>query len=242
MIIDLIKKNIPEYNITLPISKKKVSFRPLLVKEEKYFSIITNISSSFEDKVKNLCSMVNSCFDDKIKSFNLAIPDFQFALNSIRQKSISETSKLKMTCPYTNEPVEIDLDLNNISIKNTKKQFVVNPKPDLKITFRCPTMKDLLIFDSFPEKEKEIFDLASKCLTEIETPTEKIDLMDTDLEEKKSYLEMLERSTYKELKEFICNSNISFILNYTTSDSIEREIEVNDFVNFLKFYLVILTL
>ena len=242
MIIDSIKKNIPEYKITLPIANKRVSFRPLLVKEEKYFSIITNISSTFEDKMNNLCSMVNSCFDNKIQSCDLSIPDFQFALNSIRQKSIGETTKLKLTCPYTKESVQINLDLNTISIEKVNSDFLVKIKSDFIMKFRCPKIKDLLIFDSFPETEDEFFNLISECLIEIETPTETINLEDVDHEEKIQYLELIERSKYKLLKEFICNSNIKFPIRYKTTDNVDREIEVNDFVNFLKFYLVILTL
>jgi len=242
MIIDLIKKNIPEYTTTLPVSKQKVSFRPLLVKEEKYFSIITNISSTFEDKIKNICSLVNSCFDDKIKSSLLPISDFQFALNSIRQKSISETSTLKITCPYTKESVQINFDLNDLSMKTTKKDLTINLKSEMKLKFRSPRMKDLLIFEKFPESDSEIFHLVAQCLVEIETPSGIIETQELDYKEKSSYIELLERSTYKKVKEFICDSNISFMLKYKTSDSVDREIEVNDFVNFLKFYLVILTL
>jgi len=242
MIIDLIKKNIPEYKITLPTSKKKYSFRPLLVKEEKYFSIINNIASTFEDKITNLCSMVNSCFDDKVKSLNFSVQDFQFAINSIRQKSIGETTKLKITCPYTKEPVVVNLDLNDVKIESSKKDFLVKIKSDFIMKFRCPRMSDILSFESFPETEEEYFDLTTQCLTEIQTPSETIQLEDVAIKEKREYVELIERKKYKLLKEFICNSTVKFNIKYKSSDGIDREIEVNDFVNFLKFYLVILTL
>ena len=242
MIIDLIKKNIPEYKITLPVSNKKCSFRPLLVKEEKYFSIITNISSTFEDRMTNLCSMVDSCFDNKLKSSLLPIPDFQFILNSIRQKSIGETSKIKLTCPYTKEQVLVNLNLNSVSTQKSQKQFSLKIKEDFLMTFRCPRITDILEFSTFPETDEDYFSLVSKCLVEIETPSEKINVENDDILEKNKYIELVEKSKYKEVKEFVCNSSIKFKIEYKTSDERDREIDVDDFVNFLKFYLVILTL
>ena len=113
MIIDLIKKNIPQYNTKLPISKKNVSFRPLLVKEEKFISIVTNINSTFEDKIKNLAALIDSCCNNKVNCLNLYVPDFQFLLNEIRKKSVSESVSLNITCPITNENISIETNLND---------------------------------------------------------------------------------------------------------------------------------
>ena len=77
---------------------------------------------------------------------------------------------------------------------------------------------------------------------QIETISEKINLDGASIESKKEYLELIPRSDFKKVKEFVTRNCISFKVKYKTSDGVDREIEVDDFANFLKFYLVILTL
>lgn len=242
MIIDLIKKNIPQYNTKLPISKKNISFRPLLVKEEKFISIVTNINSTFEDKIKNLAALINSCCDDKVNCLNLYVPDFQFLLNEIRKKSVSESVSLNITCPITNENISIETNLNDFKCSQKKSNFTLKVNDNLIIKFDQPKVSDLLSLRDYPETDEDYFDLMCRCLSTIETPEEKINLTDSDKKNAPQYIELLKMEDYIKIKNFIFSGNISTTFKYQTSDGIEREIEVNDISNFLKFYSVILML
>ena len=104
------------------------------------------------------------------------------------------------------------------------------------------TIKSLFVLTDFPETESDWFDLICSSLHQIESTSEKINLNGTSIENKKEYLELIPRSEFKKIKEFVTHNCVSFKVKYKTSDDIDREIEVDDFANFLKFYLVILTL
>jgi hypothetical protein len=240
MLIDLLKKSIPEYKIFLPDLNNTFSYRPMLVKEEKYLSVITTINSTFEEKINNLCSLIDSCFDYKIESKKLTINDFQIALNAIRQKSISEIAEFKMTCPRTKEPVDVVLDLNSFNENKTEKTLKILINDQFYFTIEKPKISNLLILNDFPSSEEDWFKILSSCLVEINTEKEKIKLKESNIEEKISYIELIDKNSFKKIKKFIKLNSINFKINYTTSDGIEREIEVNDFVNFLKFFLVML--
>lgn len=242
MIIDIIKKSVPEYKVKLPGLNKTFSYRPMLVKEEKFLSTIMTVTSSFEDKLINLCSLVDSCFDNKINSTNLTMSDFQIAINEIRTRSIDETVNFKLTCPSTKEIVNVSLDLDSFVIHNTKHNLNVKLKENVILSFKPITIKSLFVLSDFPETKSDWFDLICSSLYQIETISEKINLDGTSIESKKEYLELIPRSDFKKVKEFVTRNCISFKVKYKTSDDIDREIEVDDFANFLKFYLVILTL
>lgn len=242
MIIDLLQKSIPEYTVFLPDSKKSYQYRPMLVKEEKFISIITSIKSEFSDKLCNLCLLVNSCFNNKLDSIELTITDFQIALNSIRQKSISEISSFKMSCPETNERVDVQLDLSSFAVSDTDQYFDIKINKEFLLKFKKPQMKDLLILDDYPQTESDWFSLISNSLVEIITSEEKILTDSVDLNEKIKYIELLSKKDFNQIKKFIKSNSIKFNINYTLSNGDLKEIEVNDFTNFLKFFMVILTL
>ena len=86
MLLDLMKKQVQEFKVKLPLTKKSVNLRSMLVKEEKLVSEIQEIGNSTEQKLENLCAIVDSCCSG-VKSKNLPIYDFQFLLSEIRKRS-----------------------------------------------------------------------------------------------------------------------------------------------------------
>ena len=65
-------------------------------------------------------------------------------------------------------------------------------------------------------------------------------MKDSTKEEKLEFLNYITKKDFEKIQNFIMSTFISFQINYTTSDGVSRKIEVNDFVNFLKFYLIML--
>ena len=241
MLIDMIKKTLPEYKITLPISKQKITFRPLLVKEEKFISMLNDLSSSTEDKLTNLSNLVNSCCNDKINSLDLFMYDFQYLLTEIRKKSVDETSKLTITCPNTGEKIITEIDLNQYNTKKeTSSVLELDISKEMIIKIRSPKLKDLKEINNFPESKKELIELILNCFDSVETPEENMTMKDSTKEEKLEFLNYITKKDFEKIQNFIMSTFISFQINYTTSDGVSRKIEVNDFVNFLKFYLIML--
>lgn len=242
MILDLMKKSIPEYKLYLPDKKAQVSYRPMLVKEEKFLSIITNVKSTFSEKITNISNLVDSCLNNKVNSMEMTICDFQVALNKIRQKSISEDVSFSIICPKTKETVNVSLDLDSFFIEESENYLELKVNNTFIFKFEKPKVKSLLALSDFPSTYDDWFFVLCDSLIEIQTEEEKINANEIDIEEKAKYIELLTKKDFKKIEKFIKTNCISFKLRYVTSDKKEREIEVNDFVNFLKFYLVILTL
>ena len=224
MIIDIIKKSVPEYKVKLPGLNKTFSYRPMLVKEEKFLSTIMTVTSSFEDKLINLCSLVDSCFDNKINSSNLTMSEY-IVFNP------------DIVCVL----IVPSISVSSFVIHNTNHNLNVKLKENVILSFNPITIKSLFVLSDFPETKSDWFDLICSSLYQIETISEKINLDGASIESKKEYLELIPRSDFKKVKEFVTRNCISFKVKYKTSDDIDREIEVDDFANFLKFYLVILT-
>jgi len=239
MLHEIIKKTIPEYTCILPISKKEIKFRPLLVKEEKFISQINELSDLFSDRLYSLCKLVDSCCDNTIDSMQLPIYDFQYLLIDIRKRSITEETSMKIQCPYTGESVVVQINFNdllkNVVVQSQTKEITIDNSTMLKVGI--PKIKDIL--DTLLEmtNDADIMKLVASVLLELETVDKTIDLRTETKEEKLQMLESMNRDQYKIIKEYVMNGYFIMNLKYQTSDGTERKVKVSDFANFLRFYL-----
>ena len=91
------KIDVPLYEITLPLLKKKVKFRPFLVKEEK---ILLMAAESEDEKAVILAikQIITNCLVSKIDIDDLPILDFEYLFLHLRARSVGENIDLQYTC------------------------------------------------------------------------------------------------------------------------------------------------
>jgi len=88
-IINKIKNQLPKYTIEQPSTRKKVTFRPFTVKEEKNLQI-ANQTGSYEDFLVTLSDVINNCFGIDVDSKSFPIFDIEYFFINLRAKSIGE--------------------------------------------------------------------------------------------------------------------------------------------------------
>jgi hypothetical protein len=92
------KLDVPIYDLTLPLLKKKIQIRPFLVKEEK----ILLIANESEDELTILTAIKqivnNCCLTEDIDVELLPISDLEFIFFNLRARSISEVVELRYKC------------------------------------------------------------------------------------------------------------------------------------------------
>ena len=117
----------PSYELVIPSSKKKVKFRPFLVKEEKILILAmesqdnTQIASAVKDVISN-CILTRGIKVDKLSTF-----DIEYLFLNIRGKSIGEDVEVMVTCPddgKTQVPTRIMLDDIKIQISDDHNQDI----------------------------------------------------------------------------------------------------------------------
>ena len=92
----------PTYELVVPSTKKKIKYRPFLVKEQKILIIAMESQDEVQilDAIKNI---LKNCINSRIKLDDLALFDIEYLFLQIRARSISEELKLKITCPDDGE-------------------------------------------------------------------------------------------------------------------------------------------
>jgi hypothetical protein len=101
------KIDVPMFDLVLPLTKKKVRFRPFLVKEEK----ILLMAMESEDDNATLTAIKqiinNCCLTEDLDIDNLPVADLEFFFLNLRARSVNEIVDLQYKC---NNKVKNDKD------------------------------------------------------------------------------------------------------------------------------------
>ena len=194
--------NIPTYELEVPSTKKKLAYRPFLVKEEKI--LLMAMEEEKETQLNRaLKQVVNNCTFEKIKVDKLPLFDLEYIFLRIRAKSVGEVTKLSLLCQDDGEtyvPVEIDLEEIEVEFQegHTTK---IELTEDVGIIMSYPTFEflDLNIAEA---DVNTLFTLIGNSIHQIyegETVHERADFNKKEL---KTFLESLTSEQFKKVQNF----------------------------------------
>lgn len=155
------KLDVPTYEIELPVSKKKIKYRPFLVKEQKnlLMAIESNESTTIQQNVKDI--LHNCTITEGINIDKLPIIDVEFYFVNLRAKSVGETVESRYKCNNTVDDREcgniMEKDINLLELK-VQMDSTVNPEIQLtnkvSIKMKYPEfgmVQDSLKFDDITD-------------------------------------------------------------------------------------------
>lgn len=150
--------SLPTKTKTLPVSKKKVKFRPFLVKEEKILIMTKESDDSSKDDVMDvLKDLVEACTFGTVNVFDLPPADVEFLFLQIRMLSKGQTSKFVYVCRKQQEdsdeicgkqfPVSVNLDEVDVTVPDEFETEFNVPGHDYMIKMESPNIKSMEKFD-----------------------------------------------------------------------------------------------
>jgi len=170
------KLDVPTYEIELPISKKKIKYRPFLVKEQKnlLMALESNESSTIQQNVRDI---LNNCtLTENINIDKLPIIDVEYYFINLRSKSVGEIVETRYRCNNEVEEkvcgniMEASVNLQNIQpyreeevspeIQLTDKVMIKMKYPEFGIIKDSLNMEDIteVTFNLISESIEHIFD------------------------------------------------------------------------------------
>lgn len=207
------------YELTLPSTDTKITFRPFIVREEK---ILLQALESGESKqiVKAIKDIVHVCTFKAVNVENLPTFDLEYIFLQIRAKSVGEVAKLKVKCPDDNETfANVEVDLTNVEVQvddSHTNEIQVNDK--IKMLMKYPTMEDFdPAMDAANMKTEQLFDIISKSIYQIYNGEEVHNAGDYSVEEMNAFVESLTSEHFNKIQTF-----------FTTMPKLKHEIEVEN--------------
>ena len=195
---------VPTYSVTIPSTKKKETFRPFLVKEEKILLLALEDGGD-EAIARAIKQIINNCTFEKVEVESLATFDLEYVFLRIRSKSVGETANVQVLCEDDGETyVEAQVDLEKVEV-NFPKGHTNNIKitNDVGVILNYPDMAEM--YKGIQEGQTAIdfsLEMMSKSIRQIfegENVHERADFSDKELGE---FLESLTTEQFGKLQNF----------------------------------------
>lgn len=198
----------PTYELELPSTKKKIKYRPFLVKEEKILIIAmeTEDPKQIANAVK---SVISNCILTKgVKIDELATFDIEYIFLNVRGKSVGEDIEVLVTCPddgMTQVPTLINLDEIQVKISPEHSRDI-KLDDNLSLRMRYPSLNEF-IKSNFNVEDASVsvddtFELISNCMEQIYNQEESWSASEHSKKELAEFLEQLNSKQFKEIEKF----------------------------------------
>jgi len=122
------KIDAPVYEIVLPLSKKKLKYRPFLVKEQRNL-LMAMESKDYDTIEQNIKQVLHNCtLTENVDVDELPVIDIEYYFIQLRAKSVGEISENKYVCNNLVDGVEcgsiMNVEVNLLDIEVVKDDEV----------------------------------------------------------------------------------------------------------------------
>lgn len=208
------KIDVPIFELELPISKKKIKFRPFLVKEEKI--LLMAMESDDENAsllaIKQIIS--NCCLENNLDIDSLPIIDLEYLFLQLRARSVGEVVNLQYKCNNKIKDEEgnekdcnhiVPIDVNLLEIQpdfNPNHTNEIKLSDKMGLIMKYPSFKSI---ESNTTNTSEVDTLMNVIVDSVDSvyDSDNIyyakDLQKTELIE---FVEGLTQSQFKKLQDF----------------------------------------
>ena len=206
------KLDTPTYNLTIPSTKKKIKFRPFLVREEKIL-LMANEGADVEEQVDAAKQIIANCIITKgVKIESLATFDIEYLFVNIRSKSVGNVVQLNYKregCTNKTEDgtptqcdVRFDINLDNVEIENNEEHTnKVQLTDTIGVIMKYPDFRMLNGIQNLNTFE-DTMKMLKNCIEYIYDGDEVYDIADSDDEEVSEFLESLSQMQFQKINTF----------------------------------------
>lgn len=196
------KLAIPEYDMELPVTGTKLSYRPFLVKEEKLLYLAME-SQDDKQMIKAVKTIIKNCTSLKTKVEDLATFEIEYIFLRIRSKAVGEVSEFTIMAPDDEKTkVEIKIPLEEVQVQipddHTKEITLTD---GVGVIMKYPSL-DVFISQNMSETPglDDVFKLAASCIEQVFDKDEVYD--DFTPKEALDFLENLNSDQFGKIQAF----------------------------------------
>lgn len=142
---------LPEYTLTLPVTKKKVKYRPFIVKEEKVLHMAQN-EETVNAAIDAVVQVLKACTFNKVDIASLPSADVDLLFVNVRSKSIGEGVKGEITCPHCENKQAYMINLDKCKVVNLDSENTIKMGNTL-LTMKYPTVMTGKDIDNTKEED-----------------------------------------------------------------------------------------
>ena len=206
------KVSTPTYELTVPSTGEKVSYRPFLVKEEKTLLMAAE-DQNISTITKAMRDIISTCTEGEVDLKNLAPYDIEYIFLQLRGKSVGDVITLNLKKPESIEceesecpgSTEVRIDIDDIKIDTSS---IIDSKIELT--------KDIGIKLGFPQLDSVqkyttkgggmtpdgVFKMINDCIEYIWEGKEIYKAKDSTQKELNDFIESLNTEQFNKIRNF----------------------------------------
>ena len=204
------KINTPTYELTLPSNRKKVRYRPFLVREEKI--LVLALESEDQKQITDaIIQIIGDCLITKnVDVTKLPTFDIEYLFLNVRSKSVGESVEVNITCPDDGKTkVETSINIDDIKVVKSKDhKLIVKLDEKYSMKLKYPSL-DQFIENNFDfemaepnESVSAAMSMLSSCIDIIYDEEESWDASESTKEELDEFIDQLNTKQFQQVEEF----------------------------------------
>lgn len=230
----------PLFKLTIPSTKKTVTYRPFTVKEEKLL-LTVRLSEDIEEIIQTLKQIIQNCIIDDINVDKLAMFDIEYIFINLRRMSVSNEVELYLEEDGVKIPFTVDL--SNVQVKfNPKHKNVVEIDEKLGFKMKYPSMMHILKLEDLINSEDYnsskvddyIFEIFIDCVDSVYDDNSSYS--DFSKEELNKFVLSLPNKSMEKVKEFYETMPVlEHVEKIRTKDGTIKEVKLRGLKDFFTF-------
>jgi hypothetical protein len=235
--MSLPKIQFPTFTVEIPSTKKKVSFRPFLVKEEKIL-LMAKASEDETDILLAIKQIVNNCaIDPKFNVNSLTIFDMEYCFMKIRAASVSDVITVSYTDFEDKKNYDFEININDVKVifpKDIENKINITKTSGMLLKYPSASLYEDKEF--LQSGEETFFQLIIRCIDKIYDGDNMFDSKNYSYQELGEFLENLDVKTFESVQKFMLNQpSMLYTIDYKNSLGNDRKIELKSLTDFFTF-------
>lgn len=198
----------PKYELTIPSTSEKVTYRPYLVKEEKVLMMAME-SDDNQQMARALKEVVSACVDFPVNGSDvedLAMFDLEYIFSQLRAKSVGETTEVGMSCEECEKKNDVEIVLEDVYVKTEDgKSQNIQITDTIGVSMKYPSVDAVLKTQGAGDSKQldQVFSLIISCIDSIYAGDEVYDARQQEHSELNEFIESLNSEQFSRIQGFI---------------------------------------
>ena len=205
------------YELKIPTTKKKVKYRPFLVKEQKQL-LIAQQGEDVKVMYETLKDIIKACVQDEFFDVEkLSLVDIEYIFLQLRARSVGEISNLTFSCLECNDPKAkspVAIDLTKIEVKfDPKHHTTIQLTDTIGVKMKYPSI-DVVEELKHGGDVSAMFNVIVSCIDEVYDDKAVYKASEFTKDELDEFINQLTQAQYLKIQEF-----------FDTMPKLEKEVE-----------------
>ena len=194
--------SVPKHKTVLPVTGKKVEYRPFVVKEEKILMMAAE--SKDEATMTNAVrEVISACTNGEIDVMKLPTIDMEYLFLQLRSHSVGETVKPNILCSKCQLPTEVDINLKDIKpTKSPDHNKTIRLVSDISVQMKYPTMEDVENLEGENDMERTI-NLLCCCIEKVYQGDTVYNASEMSTSEVRTFVDEMTQDQFKKVFSFL---------------------------------------